>query len=418
MANTSLLVARKVSQPRELLAGLLGNVLDHYDTALYGFLAPFIAPLIFHDQSFVAALIKTYGLMSTSLITRPLGAWYFGRYGARYGAKQSLSLSLSGLTLVTFLMGILPTYDHVGEAAPFFLAILRLLQGFFGAGESTIAPFFILRTVQKRRGLLDSILGSTTVFGEILASLAALAVGLSSAPEFCWRWPFLISATTALVSIYLRQQISNTDVATNVEEQHHFWPDLKQYRINFLRVIAVSGMSYITYSAPFIFFNNFIPQISAITYTEMMMLNTSLLILDMAVAPLFGWLADCISHARFMFTMSLILSLVIVPLFYFLPGASLSYVSFVRIVIVLTGLGFCAPLHAWFMTQFSGRQTYLLTGLAYAIGSQTFGRSMPAIGLYLWSQTQITWSPALFIMLVSGLACVALFDDARRITPQ
>lgn len=401
------------SARRPILVGLVGNTIDHFDTALYGFFAPIIAPLIFPDGSFVTALIKTYGLMSLSVVTRPAGAWFFGKWGTRFGTKLTLSWSLSGLGLVTLAMGLLPTYDDVGEIAPFILAILRLAQGFFGAGESTIAPFFVLQWGEKkRRGFIDSIYGSTTVLGELLASFAALLVYSSTNSDLLWRLPFLLGASAALVSVYLRVRMNDYDEIVK-PTPFDFLPTIRRMHMPFIKVIAVSGMSYITYALPFVFFNGFIPEITNITYSEMMAWNTGLLALDMILAPAFGWVSDRVSHGRFMALMALLLTTVALPLFMTLEGAGLMWITCVRMTVALIGLGFCAPLHAWFMTQFPGSERYLLTGLAYAIGSQLFGRSTPAICFMLWTSTGLIWAPALYVMLVSGLALVALSDHLR-----
>lgn len=401
-------------QGRSLFAGLLGNVLDHYDTALYGFLAPFIAPLIFPETSFINALIKTYGLMSLSLITRPLGAWYFGRYSQKYGLKASLSKSLIGLSVITFAMGLLPSYETAHEIAPIMLSILRLLQGFFGAGESSLAPFFIIGFAnKKKRGLMDSIYGSTVVLGELLASLAALLVSVSDSPWFYWRIPFLLSAFTGLIGIILRRTVVEDEIKRPNAPPFDLWSSFKCSKLVFAKIIAVSGMSYITYAIPFVFFNNFIPHITSITLSDMMMLNTSLLALDMLLAPLFGLLADRVEHWRFMLSMALLLFIFALPIFYFLSGASQLFVTLSRIFIVLIGLGFSAPMHAWFMTQLKGPEFYALTGIAYAIGSQTLGRTTPALCLFLYQITNNSIAPAFYIMFVCSLALMALFKAPR-----
>lgn len=86
-----------------------------------------------------------YGLKSTSLITRPLGAIFFGRLVLKYQIKNILAITLSGVAVCTFLIGIIPTYADIGIYAPIILTIIRSLQGFFAAGEHSIAAFFIIQ---------------------------------------------------------------------------------------------------------------------------------------------------------------------------------------------------------------------------------------------------------------------------------
>lgn len=414
MLTTAVIEGEATRTQKPILLGMIGNILDHYDTALYGFSAPLIAPLIFPNESVVAGLIMTYGLMSTSIITRPLGAWFFGFFAARRGAKSSLVFSLTGLAVVTCSMGLLPTYAQIGEIAPCLLALLRLLQGFFGAGESTIAPFFLLQnTATKRRGLIDSIYGSTTVMGELFASFAVVMVIRSLAPDFYWRIPFLLSALTAGVAIFLRVQVIEHLAKTSKEmTPRNFLQQAFRQRKNFLRVIFVSGMSYITYSVPFVFFNSFVPVITTITYEQMMTLNTSLLAFDMIASPLFGWLSDRVTHAKFMATMALSLACFSLPLFFLLDRADIFLVSTIRIVIVVIGIAFCAPLHAWFMTQIHGPARFALVGIGYSIGSEIFGRSAPAICWLLWNATHTSLAPGMYVMIVALLAGGALIRSS------
>jgi MFS family permease len=403
-----------LSRYKALFSGLIGNILDHYDTALYGFMAPFIAPLIFPESSFIAALIKTYGLMSLSLITRPLGAIFFGHIATRFGAKQALFYSLIGLALITCAMGLLPTHAHIGETAPLLLAFLRLAQGFCAAGENTVAPFFVLDNAPpKHRAFVNSIYQSSTILGELAASWAALLVSISAYSHIYWRIPFLLSFLTALAALYMRLSVREK-YSVALFKKYNIINIIYNNKIKLLRIICVSGMSYITYSIPFVFFNNFIPAISTVTYSEMIKLNSFLLLFDMLLAPLYGFIADKINPSKLMAFMTIFLAIGTPPLFYYLEGSDLSYVSAVRIFIVLLGLGFCAPLNLWFMTLLKGPERYIITGIGYAIGSELFGRSAPALCLLLWSSTSLSIAPAFYIAFVSLLAFFSIITLPQK----
>src|SRR5579862_8456534 len=108
---------------RARCVGIIGNILEHYDNALFGLLAPFIASLFFEKSDPLTALILTYGMLPLGIVFRPLGSLFFGWLGDRYGRKQALSLSLVMMAAVTVSMGCLPTYATAGIAAPILLAI-------------------------------------------------------------------------------------------------------------------------------------------------------------------------------------------------------------------------------------------------------------------------------------------------------
>src|SRR3990167_3553637 len=103
---------------KQLWNACLGNLFEHYDTALFGFLSPFLAPLIFPKQDPLVALILTYALIPIGMVVRPLGSLVFGLIGDIYGRRQALFLSLAGMSLVSDSIAFTPTYLQIGLLTP------------------------------------------------------------------------------------------------------------------------------------------------------------------------------------------------------------------------------------------------------------------------------------------------------------
>lgn len=393
------------------LSTIFGNILDHYDTALYGFLAPYIAPLIFPNDDPVVALIYAYSLMSASILTRPLGALFFGKLSGEKGGRQAFILSLWGVALTTGGMGVLPSFEKIGVLAPLGLILLRAVQGFFAAGESTVAPLLMLKTVPLlNQGQANGVYQSSTVAGILLASLAATIVSFSNAPDLYWRLPFLLSFSTGVVGLYLRYHFTQdiVEAKSSTLDSLKILAILKERKHELLRIMAVSSLSYVTYAIPFVFMNIFTVQITSLTLSDMLGFNTLLLGVDMCLLPLFGKFSDILGVGKIMVLMALLLAVTAIPLFAIIPYGNIWSIGLIRIWIVLCGLGFSAPLHAWFGQTFKGRETYLLTGVGYAFGSELFGRSTPAICLWLWHLTNWAIAPAFYIVVVSIAAILAL----------
>ena len=93
---------------------ILANTLDHFDTNLYSFMAPIMAPLFFPQQNAIVQLILAYSFLATSSVTRPLGVLLFGSLAKRYDPWKTLQLTLIGVGMTTFAMGCLPTYASIG----------------------------------------------------------------------------------------------------------------------------------------------------------------------------------------------------------------------------------------------------------------------------------------------------------------
>ena len=397
-------------------ASIIGNVLDHYDTALYGLIAPILAPLFFPNKDATRSLLFTYLLMSVSLISKPLGSLFFGSLSLKRGPKQALMFSLCGIGLSTGAMGILPTYTKIGALAPFLLSGCRLIQGFFAAGEQSIGNLFLLEKIQeKNRGKVNSAFNSSCVVGIFMASISVILVLHSKTPSSLWRLPFLAGSLTALIGLYVRKRLPETPHSPKAP---FLKPSLKTNTGPFLRIILASGLTYLTYSVPFVFFNHFIPLVTNITLSQMIHYNSLFLLIDFLLLPLFGTLSDRFNPIRWMAFSSLLLAITTIPLFLLLPQAGLFTVLSIRLWIVLLGLAFLAPLQGWFFSLFSRDQCYLLSGLGYSLGVELLGKTTPTICLFLWYQFQTPIAPAsyvLFIALGAGVAVLTGPQKAPRI---
>ena len=144
---------------RNRIAGVIGNFLEHYDNALFGLLAPFIAPLFFEEKDPITALILTYGMLPLGFLDASARLPSFsGRSGDRFGRRHALFCSLSGMALVTVGIGSLPLYREIGIFAPLLLAAGRMLQSFCAAGESIGGAIFVLENTRVAKG------GSSAVY--------------------------------------------------------------------------------------------------------------------------------------------------------------------------------------------------------------------------------------------------------------
>jgi MFS family permease len=394
------------------LSILIGNALDHFDTALYGFLAPLLAPLFFPTYEPVVQLILAYSLLATSLVTRPIGSFIFGNLARHYGPVLGLSYSLMGVAIATVGIGCLPIYATIGWLAPLGLILLRMLSGVFAAGEVTIAQLYILEGKPHQGALKASYLyHSSTMVGIILASGAAtIVIIFNHHSDILWRLCFWFGGITGFIGYFLRNSTMVHDktkalfTSYRVSSLRSLW----QHRSQILRIAIVTSFSQVTYVLPFIFMNSFVPLISTISLETMMALNTSLLVFDMVMIPVLGRITLNYNPTKVMITASLILASTIIPLFQGLHDASLTYVTFVRFWIVIWGIIFLCPQNLWCKRLFNSPEQYLLVGMGNAIGAATLGRMTPAICLWLWYTTQMPLAPAVYIALIMMATAVAV----------
>ena len=159
---------------RNVAGGIVGNVIEWYDFALFGFLAPVLSELFFPADDLLAGLIKTYGIFAAGYVMRPLGGVLFGHIGDRIGRKRALELSVVMMTIPTVALGFMPVQESIGLWAPVGLVALRLIQGLSVGGEMIGSMIFLGEIAPPgRRGLYCSGGGTGVVLGMLLGSAAA-----------------------------------------------------------------------------------------------------------------------------------------------------------------------------------------------------------------------------------------------------
>ncbi|CAK6507700.1 MFS transporter [Rickettsia helvetica] len=394
---------------------LIGNAMDHFDTALYGFLAPLLVSIFFPNHDKVVALILTYSVLATSLFTRPIGSYFFGVIAKRYGGVFALSHSLIGVALTTSLIGLIPSHTQIGWLAPLLLVVLRTLQGVYSEGECAIAKLYILENKIETKAFKVSYLYQTsTMVGIILASFISTIILNVEYNEY-WRLCFIFSGFTSLVGYFLRKSediichastpLCHSRFRGNpVIKKMTFLHDLVTIwnsKLSILRISFAVGFSYMTYIVPFVFMNSFIPLITDISLETMMKFNTEFLIFDMVMIPIIGHLTKKFHYLKILKGTLIIMSLSIIPLWLFLNNSSIWYVNFMRIWIIILGVGFLAPLNCWLNDLFKTADKYMLVGIGSSIGSSLIGRLTPSICLILWHVTGNSLSIAVYITAIS-----------------
>jgi len=389
---------------------LLGNAVDHFDTSIYAFLAPIMAPLFFPHADPVVGLIMAYSIFATSIATRPFGTYIFGMIAQISGPAKALSHSLIGVGIATFLIGALPVYKDIGILAPICLILFRMVREIFAAGESAIAKLYILQDHSEEEAFKNSYLYQTsTICGIALASLSATFVHYLDT-DGSWRIVFFLGGSAAIIGYILRNN-SNIKIQKKSKKMFKFYSHggvkiLWQHKIDLFRIAIINSFSHLTYAIPFITMNHLIPLITDIEVKTMMVLNSFMLIFDMIAIPLIGKFISRFHPNIIMQTASLVLAFTIIPIWYFLEGSSIIYVSFVRFWIVIWGIVFLCPLNLWCRNQIQGDEKYIVVGMGTTIGASVIGKMTPAICLALYYNTNSHMPIALYIAIMFVIAAL------------
>lgn len=205
-----------VKTPRKAaFASWIGSAVEYYDFFIYGTAAALVFGKIFFPSiDPKLATVAAFATFGVGYITRPIGAFFMGHVGDKFGRKKVLTFTLLLMGISTFAIGLLPTYNQVGMAAPIMLVILRLLQGLSAAGEQAGANSMTLEHApDHRRAFYTSFTLSGTQMGFILATIVFLPI--STMPEadllsWGWRVPFFLSAIVVAVGFWVRRTLPET----------------------------------------------------------------------------------------------------------------------------------------------------------------------------------------------------------------
>jgi MFS family permease len=197
------------------LASWIGSVLEYYDFFIYGTAAALVFGKVFFPESDPATgTLLSFATYGVGYVARPIGAFFMGHIGDKYGRKRVLILTVTMMGLSTFLVGCLPSYNSIGLWAPALLVVLRLMQGFSASGEQASANSLTLEHApEHRRAFFSSFTLSGTQAGLIIATAVFLPIGTLPDDQLLtwgWRIPFWLSAFVVLAGVLIRRRLEET----------------------------------------------------------------------------------------------------------------------------------------------------------------------------------------------------------------
>lgn len=205
-------------------ASSLGTLIEWYDFYIFGSLASIIGAHLFPTDSGASALINTLAIFAAGFIVRPFGALVFGRLGDLIGRKYTFLLTLVLMGGSTFLIGLIPSYETIGYAAPLLVLLLRLLQGLALGGEYGGAATYVAEHAPKgRRGFFTSWIQTTATLGLFLSLgvivLTKNILGADTFSDWGWRIPFLVSIILIVVSVYIRMRMHESPLFSKLKKE-------------------------------------------------------------------------------------------------------------------------------------------------------------------------------------------------------
>lgn len=405
---------------RALIAGSIGNFIEWYEFAVYGFLATVIARNFFQlaGEAPLTGLILTYASFAIAFFFRPLGAIIFGRIGDRIGRKPTLIVVLVMMTLATTAIGLVPTYASIGVAAPLILTGLRILQGLFAGGEYGGAVSLMTEFAPRgRRGLYGAWQSFTVALGLLAgAGIVALISAVLSPEElhaWGWRIPFFLAIPMGIVALWLRVKMEETPGFLRQQQQPQH-PQASADLIHTLKAIVTGIGRLMVWSAAGYTYLVIMPaylQSSLHTGFNQALLIAVISNIGFALTILpAGILSDKWGRRNVMVLAAALLLILALPLLKILQAESSTLLIKGAVVLVAGGLvGVLAgPGPAMLAEMFPTRVRYTGLGLAYSLSNAVFSGCAGLIITGLIKQTGNLDIPAYYVMATAVVSIIAL----------
>lgn len=309
-----------------ILGGALGTIFEFYDFVLFGFLSPLIAAKFFAGLSPSLGFIFALLAFSVAYAVRPLGAFIFGRIGDIVGRKYTFLVTVTGMGLATFLVGLLPTYDSWGVAAPVCLMALRLLQGIslggeFGGAASYVAEYAPRGRVGFFTSWVQSCASAGVVFSLVVITTIRTFLGNEAFAAWGWRLPFIFSAVLLVISLWIRARLNESPVyqrmkdagktsKTPLRDLYGSWKNVRTQLALLFGPVAgtnVLGVFALIYILVFL-----LQTLRAEPVTVNWVTSTAILA-ALPFFPIMGWVSDKIGRKPVVITACLLAGLTTIP---------------------------------------------------------------------------------------------------------
>ncbi len=405
---------------RAVAAGTIGNLLEWYDFAIYGYFAASIGRVFFPAENAVAQILAAFGVFALGYLMRPLGGIVVGHVGDRFGRRAALTFSISAMALPTFLVGILPGYDAIGIAAPILLTLLRMIQGLSVGGEACMAMVFLVeRAPSGRRGLAGSVVSLAASGGFLLGSAtgATLAAILPTEALDAWGWriPFLLGLLLAGVGWWIRR-LPEAEPPRQTTGTPPIVDTLRNHGGVVLRVAGVTLFSAVGFYLMFLYVVSWLQSVDGVSPAQALEINTISMAALLPVMVAAGGLSDRIGRRPLMFFGVVVGFAGALPFLWLMhhPSFGLQLAGQMAFVIVAgIGLGIMPSL---LTESVPARVRCTAIALGYNIAFGIVGGLTPLAATWLVARSHVDLSPAFLLMAAAAVTFVTLlaFRETSR----
>ena len=398
------------------LSAISGNVLEYYDFTVYAVFSIAIGKTFFPENSETIQILASLGVFAVGFVTRPIGGIIFGYIADKYGRRISLITSMLGMTIPTFIMGLIPSYAEIGYFAPVVLVIMRLMQGLCISGEGAGAAIFILEHYQNLRpGFTAGIVHASNLMGTLLATFIGMVLSyyIPSA-DFAWRFAFILGGVMGLAGFYIRLRVSETPIFIMLAEKKKtlkapFLYIFKTARaamfVTFCLGACASSVVYLVKTYINIYHCNVL-HFDEITARSYLAYTTIIMIFAM---PLSGHISDSIGRFRMITISTIAIIILALPCFILLSSEETVQQIIALTILALLGGMIAGSAYIFIISLFSPEQRFSGVAFSYNLGIALCGGTSAAIARWLLEITGVYYAPAFYIMFTSSVFLLVIY---------
>lgn len=422
-------------------ASFIGNFIEWFDYASYGYLASVIGNVFFPELTPTARLLSSFAVFATSFVLRPVGAVIWGILGDRRGRRWALSWSILIMSGATFLVGVLPGYDQLGTWAAVLLVLLRMCQGFSASGEYAGAGTFLAEYAPPgRRGVYVSLVPASTAAGLLVGSLFASGLywflDAQAMSSWGWRVPFLLAGPLGMVGRYIRVHLEDSPVyqslvaasarqakgGDGVRARQHAqsWAEplrvlLRSHRRAVLSCFGVSCLNAVAFYMLLSYMPTYVQHELGFSETRSTLATSVTLVVYVAAIFFMGHVSDRLGRRRVLTIACAAFIVLSVPLFMLMSHGSLLVVILCEIAFAVVLTANDGTLASFLAESFPTEVRYSGFALSFNLANTVLGGTCPFIATWLTVTTGSRLAPAVYLTTVAALALLTLL--VSHVTP-
>ena len=391
---------------RNIIACIIGNVLEWYEFSLFAYLSPIISSLFFPNKNGITSLLSTLLVFAAGFIVRPLGSIVLGHLGDSWGRAKTLKITIFLMSISSILTGMLPTYNQIGIAAPILLIVCRLLQGFCIGGEFAGSMIYLSESAHgKHRALISSMTNNGSNIGVLIAVVAcAMMSGLLDSQNFSlfgWRILFISGGILGLIGLWLRRDLTESDTFLKLQKniKEAYFPlkyVLRHQRQHIVRVILLLFISACGSYTLMGYISTYLHEFLQLPISQAYQMQTLFIILSLLFLPLFAYLSDKIGRKPVLLFSTIGYLLFAIPSFWLLQTIQAWWVL-LPLIIFYSAEQAVTPVVI--VEMFPGKGRYTGISIGYNVCMALVGGFSPAINTFFIQYYNNTMMVAYYVIL-------------------